>query len=110
MSGAGNAGAACSFSTPFSSFPFLAFLRIFTRSTICGLYPVLSRRGGDARGVDGGGVFAKGIEEGGGGQGVDQARDAAGEGVDLGHGVGGERVAPAAGDADAVLDVAGRLF
>src|SRR6185436_530914 len=92
-----------------SACAFFAFFLIFTRSTMRGLHAVLAGGAGDARGVDGLGVLAEGVEERGGGEGVDQAGDAAAEEVDLFHRVEVEWIPGAAGDADAMLDVLDRL-
>src|SRR5205823_8866379 len=70
---------------------------------------VFARGGGDARGVDALGIVAEGVEQRGGGEGVDQPRDAAADGVNALHGRARERVARAAGHADAMLDVRDRL-
>src|SRR3954451_17113306 len=88
---------------------FFAFLRIFTRSTM-DLHSMLARRGRDARRVDRRSVFAEGIEQRRRGEGVDQARDAAADDVDLRHRFARERIALAAGDADAVVDVVDRFL
>src|SRR3954451_3127318 len=88
---------------------FFAFLRIFTRSTM-DLHSMLARRGRDARRVDRRSVFAERIEQRRRGEGVDQARDAAADDVDLRHRFARERIALAAGDADAVVDVVDRFL
>src|SRR2546430_5605908 len=74
---------------------FFAFFRILTRSTMYRLLheAVLARRGDDARGVDALGIVAEGLQKRGGGEGVDQARDAAAYDVDALHRVMVERVA-----------------
>src|SRR5205085_6146677 len=112
--GSGSGGAAlCSSATgAFSSASFfLAFFRIFTRSTMRVLrrHAVFARGGVDAGGIDRRRVFAEGVEERGRGEGVDQARDAAAQRVNLHHRFAAERIARAAGDADAMLDVFERL-
>src|SRR2546430_1855800 len=102
----GSAGGTSAFCFLPSAF---AFLRIFTRSTMC-LQPMLARRGDDALRVDRLGVFAERVEQRRRGEGVDQPRDPAARGVDLLHGRAAERVPRAAADADAMLDVLDRLF
>src|SRR3954468_4718688 len=100
---------ACSSPGASAAAAFFACLRIFTRSTMA-LHAMLASGGGDARGIDRRGVFAERVEQRGGGQRVDQARDAAAHHVNFFHRFVAERIALAARDADAVLDVADRLF
>src|SRR5204862_8174602 len=92
---------------------FFAFLRILARSTMHDLLgrgeAMLAGGGSDARGVDALRVVAEGVQQRGGGQRVDQARDAAAHGVDALHRRPREGVSSAAGDADAMLDVVDRL-
>src|SRR5438105_560620 len=90
---------------------FFAFFRIFTRSTMNVVDPLIFRwrftqamlagGGGDARCVNRFGVVAEGIEQRGCGERVEHARNAAAGGVHGAGGVGGERIPRAAADADA---------
>src|SRR6185436_10412790 len=59
-----------------SSF-FFAFLRIFTKSTMGVLHAMLASGGIDSGGIDGLGVFSESVEQRGGGERIDQARNAA---------------------------------
>src|ERR1051326_2812136 len=91
------------------SFSFFAFLRIFTRSTMR-LQPVLVRGGGDALRIDRLRVLAERVEQRRRGERVDQPRDPAAGRVNLLHRRAAERVARAAADAHAMLDVRDRLL
>src|SRR5207302_1757987 len=91
---------------------FFAFFRIFTRSTMDVVDPLifwwrfakamLAGGGGDARCVNRFGVVAERIKQRGCGERVQHARDAAADGVHGTDGVGGERIPRTAGDANAV--------
>src|SRR4051794_32028134 len=110
----------CSDSPPPTPNTLFAFFRIFTRSTMDVVDPLIFRRhfaqtvlacgSGNARGIDRLGVVAEGVEQRGCGEGVEHARDAAADGVHGADCVRGEGISRAAGHADAVLDVQHRLF